>query len=114
MGAALWFDHCCGRTCATSAHKQPVALYVLQELGGVDAPRHAPEQVGGAGLGRGGLQPPALSLVDAVPVEVRLGRVEVVVGRHLLVQAEVLHPHRLCRIVFKEKKIFGIKVKLKH
>ena len=36
----------------------------------------------------------ALSLVNAVAVEVRLG-VEVVVGGHLLVQAEVLHPHRL-------------------
>ena len=35
-----------------------------------------------------------LSLVDAVAVEVRLG-VQVVVGRHLLVQTEVLHPHSL-------------------
>ena len=38
--------------------------------------------------------PRLLSLVQAVPVEVRL-RVEVVVRGHLLVEAKVLHPHRL-------------------
>ena len=38
--------------------------------------------------------PRLLSLVQAVPVEVRL-RVEVVVRGHLLVQTKVLHPHRL-------------------
>ena len=38
--------------------------------------------------------PRLLSLVQAVPVEVRL-RVEVVVCGHLLVETEVLHSHRL-------------------
>ena len=38
--------------------------------------------------------PRLLSLVQAVPVEVRL-RVEVVVGGHLLVETKVLHSHRL-------------------
>ena len=38
--------------------------------------------------------PRLLSLVQAVPVKVRL-RVEVVVGSHLLVQPKVLHPHCL-------------------
>ena len=38
--------------------------------------------------------PRLLSLVQAVPVEVRL-RVEVVVRSHLLVETKVLHSHRL-------------------
>ena len=38
--------------------------------------------------------PRLLSLVQAVPVEVRL-RVEVVVRGHLLVETKVLHSHRL-------------------
>ena len=38
--------------------------------------------------------PRLLSLVQAVPVEVRL-RVEVVMGGHLLVETKVLHSHRL-------------------
>ena len=49
----------------------------------------------GSRLVRGEVElPRLLSLVQAVPVEVRL-RVEVVVCGHLLVETEVLHSHRL-------------------
>ena len=49
----------------------------------------------GSRLVRGEVElPRLLSLVQAVPVEVRL-RVEVVVRSHLLVETEVLHSHRL-------------------
>ena len=44
-----------------------------------------------------------VSLVQAVPVKVRL-RIEVVVGGHLLVQPKVLHPHclqKICQQCFK-------------
>ena len=54
-------------------------------------------------VGGEGELPRLLSLVQAVPVKVRL-RIEVVVGGHLLVQPKVLHPHclqKICQQCFK-------------